>query len=479
MRIDLGDVTLWFDVSGPSVVARGETAVERPTLVAVHGGPGLDHINLKAGLAPLTGHLQVLFYDQRGHGRSDHSTAEFWNLRAWAGDLRRLCDALGLARPVVLGSSFGGFVALTYAGLFPDHPGGIILANTTGGRSDHPRSVEIFRRLGGDEAAAVAERDFTELTEESAAEFNRVCYPLYSSKPGYAEESRQRLARSIQTIEVNLHYFRYEAPRFDPWSVLAAIRCPVLILAGEDDPVCPLPVVEDLAGQLPAGTTRLVCLPGARHTIFRDRPDLAFPAIEEFLRHIGDGGPALSAWAMAARQGGEFWQDRGVAFDELDQRIVGALVENARATYSEIGGRVGLSAPAVKRRVDRLRATGAITGFSATVNPAALGWTTEAYVELFCRGRTSPADIGAAVSRYPEVTGAATITGEADALLHIRAADVRHFERVVERISAEPFVVRTRSVIVLSRLVSRAGFPPPGPDGPGIPGVPGDSGPER
>ena len=130
-----------------------------------------------------------------------------------------------------------------------------------------------------------------------------------------------------------------------------------------------------------------------------------------------------------------------MAFDELDQRIVGALVENARATYSEIGGQIGLSAPAVKRRVDRLRATGAITGFSARVNPAALGWTTEAYVELFCRGRTSPADIGAAVSKYPEVTGAATITGEADALLHIRAADVRHFERVVERISAEPFVV--------------------------------------
>jgi DNA-binding Lrp family transcriptional regulator len=59
------------------------------------------------------------------------------------------------------------------------------------------------------------------------------------------------------------------------------------------------------------------------------------------------------------------------------------------------------------------------------------------------------------VSKHPEVTNACTITGEADALLHIRAADVRHFEQVVERIGAEPFVVRTRSVIVLSRLVSR------------------------
>src|SRR2546421_9124899 len=187
----------------------------------------------------------------------------------------------------------------------------------------------------------------------------------------------------------------------------------------------------------------------------------------------------LNAGTIPARRAAGLWQDRGVPFDELDQRIVGALVENARATYAEIGKRVGLSAPAVKRRVDRLRTTGAITGFSATIDPAALGWTTEAYVELFCRGRTSPADIRAAVSRYPEVTGAATITGEADALLHIRAADVGHFERVVERISAEPFVVRTRSVIVLSRLVSRTGFLPSGADGPGIPDVPGDSGAER
>ena len=144
-----------------------------------------------------------------------------------------------------------------------------------------------------------------------------------------------------------------------------------------------------------------------------------------------------------------------MAFDELDGRIVAVLVGTARATYAEVGAKVGLSAPAVKRRVDRLLASGAITGFAARVNPSAMGWTTEAYVELFCRGRTSPTGIAAAVSKYPEVIGAATITGEADALLHILAADVRHFERVVERIGAEPFVVRTRSVIVLSRLVSR------------------------
>ena len=151
-----------------------------------------------------------------------------------------------------------------------------------------------------------------------------------------------------------------------------------------------------------------------------------------------------------------------MAFDELDKRIIAVLVGDARASYAEVGARVGLSAPAVKRRVDRLRASGAITGFSARVDPVALGWTTEAYVELFCRGRTSPAEIAAAVGKHPEVIAACTVTGEADALLHIRAADMRHFEQVVERIGAERPVVRTRSVIVLSRLVHRPDTVPPG-----------------
>jgi DNA-binding Lrp family transcriptional regulator len=141
--------------------------------------------------------------------------------------------------------------------------------------------------------------------------------------------------------------------------------------------------------------------------------------------------------------------------DSIDARIIAALVRNARASYAVIGNEVGLSAPAVKRRVDRLRAAGAITGFSARVDPVAMGWTTEAYVELFCGGRTSPEEIAAGVRRYPEVVDACTVTGDADALVHIRAADVRHFEDVMERIRAEPFVVRSRSVIVLSRLVDR------------------------
>jgi pimeloyl-ACP methyl ester carboxylesterase len=292
MRISLGDVSLWFDVSGPSVIQDGDTTVERPVVVAVHGGPGLDHMTVKPALGPLAEDVQVVYFDLRGHGRSDHSSAEFWNLRTWADDLRRLCDALGLDKPVVLGSSFGGDVALAYAGAFPDHPGGVILTNTTGGRSDPERVIEAFGRVGGPEAAAVARRTAADKTGDSRAEFTRVCYPLYSSTPGWAGESRQFLARMITNMDVSLHYASQRASGFDPWTVTGAVRCPVLVLTGEDDPVCPLPVVEELVSRLPAETTRLVRLPGARHTIFRDRPDLAFPAVRDFVFQITASQPA-------------------------------------------------------------------------------------------------------------------------------------------------------------------------------------------
>jgi pimeloyl-ACP methyl ester carboxylesterase len=296
MRISLGDVSVWFDVSGPSVVPDGDVTVERPVVVAVHGGPGLDHMTVKSALGPLEQEVQVVYFDLRGHGRSDRSSAEFWNLRTWADDLRLLCDTLGLRQPIVLGSSFGGDVALTYAALFPGHPGGIILANTTGGHRDMQRVIETFGRLGGPETAALVQRIYADPTGDYQAEFNRVCYPLYSATPSWVEESRLFQARIIKNPDLYMHYATHEADQFDPWSLLGSVTCPVLVLAGEDDPVCPLPVVEELASQLPAETTRLVRLPGAHHTIFRDRPDLAFPAVLDFVSQVSsDGGSQVSS----------------------------------------------------------------------------------------------------------------------------------------------------------------------------------------
>lgn len=148
-----------------------------------------------------------------------------------------------------------------------------------------------------------------------------------------------------------------------------------------------------------------------------------------------------------------------VRLDRLDQDLLALLVVDARRSYADLGVQVGLSASAVKRRVDRLRVGGAITGFTVRLDPEALGWAVEGYVELYCRMSTPPETIRVAVARFAEVVDASTISGEADAMLRILAVDMRHFERVLEQIGAQPFVARTKSVLVLSALLRRPAAP--------------------
>jgi len=116
---------------------------------------------------------------------------------------------------------------------------------------------------------------------------------------------------------------------------------------------------------------------------------------------------------------------------------------------------VGLSAPATKRRVDRLVADGTIIGFTTIVDPAALGSTLEAFVELHCRGSISPDAIRDIVRPYSSVVDAYTVSGDADALVHVRCADVAALENTLENIRANDMVARTTTVIVLSRLLER------------------------
>lgn len=146
---------------------------------------------------------------------------------------------------------------------------------------------------------------------------------------------------------------------------------------------------------------------------------------------------------------------KGRSVDEIDRRILAHLLKHARASFQEIGAIVGLSAPAVKRRVDKMVAGGQITGFTALVNPAALGWKTEAYVEVYYRDNISPAELRRTLEPIPQVIGVWTIAGEADALVHVMATDMAEIEVTVERIRENVRVGRTRSSIVMSRILER------------------------
>lgn len=141
--------------------------------------------------------------------------------------------------------------------------------------------------------------------------------------------------------------------------------------------------------------------------------------------------------------------------DSINREIIGHLLADGRATYQQIGAQVGLSAPAVKRRVDQMLARKEISGFTALIDPSSLGWDTEAYVELSYHGNVSPGRLKRDLEAIPEVVGVWTISGDADALVHVMASSMSEIERTVERMREFANVDRTRSVIVMSRIFER------------------------
>jgi len=139
----------------------------------------------------------------------------------------------------------------------------------------------------------------------------------------------------------------------------------------------------------------------------------------------------------------------------MDRKILALLVEDGRRSYGDMAARVGLSAPSVKRRVDRLRASGALEGFTALVEHGAMGWHTEALVELFFRPGTTLEEVAEVLRKHPEVAEAWSVTGEADAIARVRTEDNRDLERLIIDLQRDGLVERTRSQVVMSRLVSR------------------------
>ena len=137
--------------------------------------------------------------------------------------------------------------------------------------------------------------------------------------------------------------------------------------------------------------------------------------------------------------------------DATDRRIVALLREDARRSFKDIGTHVNLSAPAVKRRVDRLEAD----SYTAMVDPRAFGWHAEAFVDLYCEGGMPADSIKQAVEGESGVVSAHTVAGEASALLHVMAKDTQDLELCLERIRATDGISRTVTEVVLSTLFER------------------------
>lgn len=138
-----------------------------------------------------------------------------------------------------------------------------------------------------------------------------------------------------------------------------------------------------------------------------------------------------------------------IAVDGTDLEIIDLLERDGRRTLAEIGKVISLSAPAVKRRLDRLEELGVITGYTARVDYAKLGRPIEAFTELRFVGKTKVADIAGIAADLPEVDAVYTIAGDPDALVHLRVRDVADLTRVIDLLRRSGKVTGTKTLMVL------------------------------
>jgi pimeloyl-ACP methyl ester carboxylesterase len=273
------EVRLFVDIEGPALVPDGPALRTKPTLLLLHGGPGYDHSGFKPAFSRLADIVQIVYYDHRGHGRSDRRPPHEWTLDTFADDVVRLCDALGIDKPIVLGQSFGGFVAQRYIARHPGHAAKVILSST----SPHlglARKLQMFQQLGGPQARDAAQRFWTQPNAETWAEYNLHCKRHYNTVQPPSDDAAQRI---LIREEILFASAGGEQQTMNLLPGLAQAQCPVLVMAGELDPVCPLADSQDIAAALPAGRARLATFEHSGHGAWRDEPDAAFQLLRQFI----------------------------------------------------------------------------------------------------------------------------------------------------------------------------------------------------
>ena len=287
MRVRTRDVRLFFDVEGTELRLRVASVDSAPTIVIVHDGPGGDHTTFKhRSFGPrLAETAQVVYLDLRGHGRSDRSDTETWNLDTWADDLAGFCDVLGLEAPVVFGSGFGALVATRYGGRHAEQPGRLILSRPVA-RLDAEQSVAAFERLAGPEGGAAARAFYAAPSSDTYTQFMLVMMSMFRNTQ--VNEVQDALFRAQWNVELALHWYAREAFEFDLGPDAERIRVPTLVLAGDDDPLMPVEGAVALSERIDPQLVRFVRFPGARHSLYADDAG----AMKETLAFLGaEAGP--------------------------------------------------------------------------------------------------------------------------------------------------------------------------------------------
>jgi len=287
MRAHVSGADIHFDVEGAGLHLGAAGLSEVPTILALPGGPGIDHGYLRPGLAPLARDAQIVYVDPRGHGRSGRPSLETCTPEQMADDVAALCAHLGIARPVVLGHSAGGFIALHLAVRHPALARGLVLCDTSPTFAPlpdgEPRPTLAARATP--EVAKVAGRLFGgDFSDEAMQLFAEKVGPFYAG-PEHMDVPPPLFALSQINGQLMGHFFKTLAPRYDMRPSLGEVRAPTLVVVGRHDWVCP-PVASRTLARGIAGA-RLVVLEESGHFGFSEEPAAFQQAVRGFLAGLG------------------------------------------------------------------------------------------------------------------------------------------------------------------------------------------------
>jgi proline iminopeptidase len=284
MRAHIRDTEIYFDVDGAALVAEGSRMRERRTAVLIHGGPGGDHTGLIARYGQLREKMQLIYFDQRGQGRSTPGDPRKYTLDENVEDLEALRLHLGLGPVVSLGTSYGGMVAMLHAARYPDSVSHLVLVATAAHAGFIARSVEIVAQRGTSQQLAMC----TDLwagridTPEKMREYLDVMGPLYSCRHD-PEAARARLtAVHFAPETLNQAYGPSGSMRaFDLRPKLGAITAPTLIIAGRHDWICPPEFSAEIHRLIPNSDLRV--FEHSSHSIGNDEGQDLLDAVAGFV----------------------------------------------------------------------------------------------------------------------------------------------------------------------------------------------------
>ncbi|MFL5655654.1 MAG: alpha/beta fold hydrolase [Ktedonobacteraceae bacterium] len=287
MKLSINGTELYFDVVGSGLDATSGFR-QKATLIILHGGPGFDHTYLRPWLDPVSEVAQLVYIDERGCGRSERHTNEYYQLGIMADDIVLFCKTLDIERPMVLGQSFGGFVALSMALRHPDFMSGIVLFDTspawTGGY-DLDALEQLVDGQRGKELREVAYKESTgTATPEELKRFEQEIMPLYWHQGFKPEYIAELFGNPLVNMDIATYMMGTLSKEYDMRSYLSEIKVPALVLQGRYDWVTPMTGAEEMAQAIPNGQLHIFEHSG--HMVFMEEPEELVAVLKQWITNV-------------------------------------------------------------------------------------------------------------------------------------------------------------------------------------------------